>query len=298
MSLVLAIFLGILAYSVLNIGLVLEKKGADNVPPIEDTGAIQNVKNFFGNKIWLIGFLLTNLQWVIYFAAVALAPLSVIAPMLGFGLIVLAIFSRYYLKEKIEKVEIMSMGAIIGGITIIGITALEETPRTLEQMWGLFAQPSAMIFLLGISVAAGILCVYSIKGDFKLGAIIFGFAAGVGAGIGATFTKGASAGFSDLLGAAGNIVFWVMILLMLVGNVVSLVLLQVGFQKGKAVVVGPLFSVLGMILPVLAGVIIFGEWNAQTSLNIGLQVVGIIVIIVGIIILSFYSERKKSAENE
>ena len=298
LSYALAIFLGLLAYSVLNIGLVLEKKGADSLPLIENTSALQNVKNFFGSRVWLVGFILTNVQWFIYFAAVALAPLILIAPLMGFGLIVLAIFSRYYLKESIARVEIMSMGAIIGGIVLIGATAIEESPRTIEQMWGLFGQPFALIYLLGIGVAAGILCIYSARSNFKLGAIIFGFAAGVGAGVGATFTKGASPGFSDIIGAAGNIIWWVMILLMLLGNVLSLILLQVGFQKGKAVIVGPLFAVLGMILPVFAGVIIFGEWGEQDLLNIAVQIIGLIVIIIGITILSFYSEKKKQKSPE
>jgi len=300
LSLVLAICLGLLAFAILNIGLVLEKKGADSLPAIEDTSAWGNIKNFLGCKPWLIGFILTNVQWFIYFIAVSLAPLSVIAPLLGFGLVVLTIFSHFYLHEKIMRVELMGIGVIIVGIVLIGVTALPETNKySIEEMFSLFGAPGALIYLLGITLVAIILCGYSISKEYKFApAIVFGFASGVGAGIGGTFTKGISAGFDNILAAAGNGLWWIMLLLMLAGNVISMVLLQVGFQKGKAVIVGPIFSVLGMILPVFSGVIIFNEWASQTSSNIMLQIIGLIVITVGIIILSFYGEKKRTQSEQ
>jgi hypothetical protein len=46
---------------------------------------------------------------------------------------------------------------------------------------------------------------------------------------------------------------------MIAGNVFSLIFLQIGFPKGKAVIVAPIYSVRGMILPALSGLIILGE---------------------------------------
>jgi len=167
MSLVLAVFLGLLAFAIFNIGLVLEKKGADALPPIEDTSAIQNLKNFLGNKEWLIGFILTNVQWIFYLLALSMAPLSLIAPLLGFGIVVLTIFSHFYLHEKIQRVEITSIATIIAGIGLVGGAAVPETSRTIGEMFILFGAPMALIFLIGMTVAAGIPCVYSIKTEYK-----------------------------------------------------------------------------------------------------------------------------------
>ncbi len=296
MSQILAILLGLLAYAVLNIGLVLEKKGADTLPAIEATSAWGNMKNFLGCKIWLLGLILTSMQWVFLFWALALAPLSLITPLLGVGLAVLTIFSHFYLHETIKRIELMGIGIIIVGIALIGSTALPETSEyTVQEMFGLFGTAPALLFLLGISVAAALLCSYSILKEYKFApAIVFGFAAGVGAGIGGTFTKGMTSGFNNLSAAVGDITWWLMLLIMIAGNLFSLVFLQIGFQKGKAVIVAPIYSVLGMILPVLSGIIILGEWNTQPLVNIILQIVGLIVITVGIIILSFYGEKKKS----
>lgn len=295
MSQLLAILLGLLAYALLNIGLVLEKKGADSLPAIEATSAWGNMKNFLSCKIWLLGFILTALQWIFLFLALALAPLSLITPLLGFGLAILTIFSHFYLHETIKRIELMGIGIIIVGIALIGVTALPETSGyTIQEMFGLFGTAPAITFLVGISLVAAILCVYSILKEYKFApAIVFGFAAGVGMGIGGTFTKGMTSGFNNLSAAVGNIIWWIMFLIMVAGNVFSLVLLQIGFQKGKAVIVAPIYSVLGMILPALSGIIILGEWNKQPPGNIVLQIVGLIVITVGIIILSFYGEKKK-----
>ncbi len=298
MSLVLAIMLGLLAFAIFNIGLVLEKKGADSLPAIENTSAINNLKNFLGNKEWLIGFLLTNVQWIFYLIALSMAPLSLIAPMLGFGLVVLTIFSHFYLHEKIRRIEVASIGIIILGIVLVGITAVSETPKTIEQMFGLFGAPLAIVYLIGISIAAGIPCVYTVRSGYKFApAITFGIAAGIGAGVGASFSKGVSAGVENILAAAGNGLWWVMLAFMLAGNVISLVLLQIGFQKGKAIIVGPIFNVLGMIIPVFSGIIILGEWQGIDPLKLVFQIVGIIIIMGGIVVLSFYGEKKKQAED-
>ncbi|HUX99869.1 MAG TPA: DMT family transporter [Candidatus Deferrimicrobium sp.] len=256
------------------------------------------MRNFLGNKVWLVGFILTNVHWVILFLALSMAPLSLITPLLGFGLVVLAIFSHFYLHERIQQRELCGIGIIIGGIVLVGITALPDpTTYTIEEMFALFGTSPALIYLLDISFAAGILCFYSISKNYKFApALIFGFTAGVGGGIGATFTKVLSLGIDDIFAAVGNILWWICLIIMLAGNVVSLVFLNIGFQKGKAVIVGPIFSVLGMILPVFSGIIILAEWQAQTPLSIALQIIGLVIIALGIIILSFYRE-KKSAEN-
>ena len=73
----------------------------------------------------------------------------------------------------------------------------------------------------------------------------------------------------------------------------SRIFLQIGFPKGKTVIIAPIYSVRGMILPALSGIIILGEWNKQPPVNIILQILGLVVITIGISILSFYGEKKK-----
>jgi len=97
----LAIILGITAYSLLYIGLVLEKKGASMLPKIEGTGFFQNIKNLLTNKIWMLGLILTSNQWWLYAMALDLGSLSLVTPLLGVGLVVLVIFSYFYLKESV-----------------------------------------------------------------------------------------------------------------------------------------------------------------------------------------------------
>ncbi len=298
MSLIIAILCALLGYAMLNIGLVLEKKGADSLPLIEKTTMMQNIKNFLGNKVWLVGFILTNIHAVFIFIALAMAPISVIAPLLGFGLCVLTIFSHFYLHEKIKYVELIGIAIIGTGIILIGAAAPEGYVLTHAEMITKFLAPVSLIFLLIPIITAAILCIYSISKDYKLAAIVFGIAAGVGGGIGGTFTKAITAGvdmanLATLFEVIGNFSWWIMLISLLAGNVLSMVLLQIGFQKGKAVVVGPIYSVLAMILPVFAGLIILGEWNTLIPLFIVLQIVGLIAITIGIIILSFYGELKK-----
>jgi hypothetical protein len=42
--------------SIMNIGTVLQKKGVDSLPPMEQTNAKNNIKGVITNKIWVLGW--------------------------------------------------------------------------------------------------------------------------------------------------------------------------------------------------------------------------------------------------
>jgi hypothetical protein len=95
MSVFLGIIIAIIAYSMYNIGMALQKKAASSLPNIENTSLKGNLKNFLSNKIWLLGFIMATVQWYIYLIALPMAPLSVLSSMMGVGLVVLVVFSIF-----------------------------------------------------------------------------------------------------------------------------------------------------------------------------------------------------------
>jgi drug/metabolite transporter (DMT)-like permease len=294
----LAIILAITAYALLYIGLVLEKKGASMLPKIEGQGFFQNIKNFLTNKIWMLGLILTSIQWWLYAIALKEGSLSLVTPLLGVGLVVLVIFSFFYLKEPITKVELIAMTAVIIGVVILGTTNPNTEPEyTIEQANGFLAQPNSIIFIIILILGIIIPVLYSVSRKYKQADIIFGIASGIAAGLGNIFTKIMMTGIvnSDLLNSIlfiiTQIVWWLYVVFAIGGNTISMVLSQIGFQKGKSIVVTPLYSVFSLIIPVFGGVIIFSDW---VSLDIGIiiaKVISLVIIIVGVGILSFFSAK-------
>ena len=97
--LILAIFLQLISTSVNYIGMTIQKKAATKIPKIgPETGYRRSLKNLIINKAWVFGLGLNASSTFFAAGAFALASITIIQPLYGFGLIVLVIFIRFYLK--------------------------------------------------------------------------------------------------------------------------------------------------------------------------------------------------------
>ncbi|MHA1737220.1 MAG: DMT family transporter [Candidatus Heimdallarchaeota archaeon] len=300
----LAILLGSLAYAMLNIGLAIQKKGAAQLPDIENQGFFKNLKNFLTNKFWLIGFLLVNLQIIPFSIALTIGELSIVAPMMGVGLVALILFSVFYLKEKISAKEIIAIVIIIAGIVVLGATSINEpADYLLEDITNLLLNNGSIIFLVVATVLMFLLVIFSIVRKFALADIMFGIAAGIASGIGVIFTKGFMTGlkgnnFSEIWQSLKTSVvlwvWWFYLGLLLVYNIISTIFPQVGFQKGKAIVVTPLFAIAALLTPIIGGIIIFSEWDGLNPGILAAKIIAIVLVLIGVILLSLHSSRSKS----
>ena len=122
--LILAIFMQLFATSLNYIGMTIQKKAANSLPAIgSEAGLLASVKNFGGSKGWLFGYAINLISAFLSTAALSLAAISLIQPLYGFGLIVLVIFSRFYLKEEITRIDVFGVCLGILGVIVIGILA-------------------------------------------------------------------------------------------------------------------------------------------------------------------------------
>lgn len=304
----LAIFLGVLSYSMLNIGMGLQKKGAESLPKIEKQKVWQNLKNFFTNKTWLLGFVLVQAQWILLTMALDFAPISMITPLMSFGMVALVIFSFFFLKESISFIEIGGIIAIIIGIVILGVTnPEEEVLYTLDETIERFSNIWSIVFLVIIFVISIGLILISILRKFKNADILFGISAGITDALGAIFLKALMSGadFRDstiINDSVTSWVWWIFMITLIIFNGTATIYLQVAYQRGKAIIVAPIFAVLAMVVPVFAGIIIFNDWAIFVEQNmigkIIWKIAAFIIIIAGAIVLSVKSARTQQKENE
>lgn len=297
MSLLLGIGLAILAQVMFGIGLGLEKKGAAALPNIEETSVTQNVRNFASNKLWIAGFALTTIQWFVYVGALAHAPLSLVAPFAGVGTIVLVLFSRLWLDEPIEKLEGGAISLIVGGLVLVGLNSeQEETPPTLASMGSMLTSPESLVFIALIIVLVVGLSVFTVKSGYKHADLTLGTSSGLLAGLGGLFSKAFSSGLGDLGGALWTPAFYLFLVLAGAGTFGSMVMQNMGFQKGRAVIVGPLFAVLSIVTPAMAGIVIFSEWGGLTPAQVQFQIIGGAIVCLGFLILSWQGAIREEAE--
>jgi uncharacterized membrane protein len=290
----LAIILGCLCYAMLNISMVLQKKGASELPNLEDTAGSQNFKNFAKNKVWLTGFILLNLKDIPFFIALRYGPLSLVTPMAGVGLIVLVFFTKYYLKENIAKPMYLGIIITIIGIIIIGVTSgSEENVYTWEENLDIVVEPKSIITIIVIIICMFLPAIISKLMGFKYADVLFALAAGFSIALGNTFSK---IMVSGLPASLSQWQFYLTFAIMLGGNTAGVIFSQFGFQKGKAIIVAPIYSVCGIIIPSLVGIIMFNEFAGYDAMTINLKIIGFILTVIGVGILSFFNTKEEKSD--
>ncbi|NHJ05454.1 MAG: hypothetical protein EAX90_11555 [Candidatus Heimdallarchaeota archaeon] len=283
------------------IGMTIQKKAANSLPLIgEEAGFLKSIKNFALNKEWVFGFFLNFVSVVLSAISFALAAISMVQPFYGFGLIVLVIFTHFYLKEKITWLDLI--GVIIGiiGIVAIGISAVPSEQLYYTVVLEKFLDLRGILFLsifLGIAL---IFYIISEKTPKSVSIVFLVISSSIWTATSFIFYKAISAAVRDIgLIAAffgeGWSYTWSFILLIGFVSAIGLVMLNIAYQNGFCVIIVPIFSSIQVILPVLAGIIIFSEWMNYGTLTIIGQTIGIIIILISVIILSISNGKKEDA---
>lgn len=257
----------------LNIGFLLQKSDASNLPSIKSSNVLQTFLLVMKCRKWLLGTILTSTGWILFLIAISLAPLSVIAPLGNAGVLVLVVFAIIYLDEKLNFYEWIGLVIIIAGVILIPLFSPPLTAETL-------VFDSSFIIILTLVFIVSLLIIAIIQkriAPTKSGAFL-GIASGITAGLGAVYTKVLSLVFEEIF------LLLLVLTIFLIFQLISFLTLQTAFQRERATVVVPLFNSFSTLLPVIFGVLTFSE-----SIPIG-QMVGIILIVIGASALFQFSE--------
>src|SRR5262249_60333238 len=101
--------------------MVMQKIGADRMPRLALTLRQSGVyRAFLGSRIWLGGVLIMIAGWVIFLKAIANAPVSIVQPVLGFGLVILAVFFVVFLHERMRALGWGGVGVLDVVVGLIG----------------------------------------------------------------------------------------------------------------------------------------------------------------------------------
>ncbi|MHA1211473.1 MAG: DMT family transporter [Candidatus Heimdallarchaeota archaeon] len=298
-GLILAIFLQLISASVNFIGMTIQKKAATKIPEIsKETGFLKSIKNMLFNKAWMFGLALNSSSTLFAAGAFALASISVIQPLYGFGLIVLVIFIHFYLKERITRLDILGVIFGIAGIVIIGIIASPTEALDYTGMRDMFISTNSIVFFAIFSAVALIAYIVSEKTKKTTSLIFLVISSAIWTSTQNIFNKAvatavADLGFKGAFFGEAALYSWIFVLLFLFVSIIGIIMLNIAYQNGHGVIILPIWTAIQVIVPVLSGIIIFDEWNSASGLTIGITTLGIAVMLVSIIILSISNGRKE-----
>eukprot|EP00249_Psilotum_nudum_P005292 c18741_g1_i3 orf=348-1052(-) len=122
------VLLAILSAGGSTIGKVLQKKGTKGLPRLSLN--LRVMQAYILNCTWGSGFLLDIFGALLMLKAVSQAPISIVQPVSGCGLAVLAVFSHFYLHEAMNPLD--WLGVIIAIVGTIGVGMIGEGQRPSE----------------------------------------------------------------------------------------------------------------------------------------------------------------------
>jgi hypothetical protein len=257
---VIALGLALAAVSAvaINGGYRLQHTAASALPPLSLRRPLRSLSSLVGNRRWLLGFLGGIAGWVLYVAALKVAPLSIVQAASAGGIGVLALGSA-----RLEAREQIGVGAALGGLLLLAASlgAHAETGHGVA--------PAVAAWLAASALTAAVVA-RALPGGAGLGT-----AAGVLYAAGDVATKAAVGGGARL--------WFVPALLACHG--VAFVCMQLAFQRGGRLATAGLAVLWTNALPIVAGTVLFSE-SLPGGWRGGARIAAFALVVAGAVALS------------
>lgn len=287
-SLPLAILYGTLSAVALCLGKGFQKYGVDSLSQPRLWLTREHGPRF---AMWLLGTGGIVASTFLLFTACAYGPVTLAAALSGTGLVALAIFATVVLGERPSPAELAGIAAIVAGTALTGYfqpasaTVADSGVAVQPILVGRLATFSAIT--IGGSIVGLLYAVYS--GSSHAG-VVLGSVSGYCGGISVLFQKGAMLHcacddlFADVPAVLRNPFFYPFV----VFGVLDFVTTQIALKRARAVTVVPCYQSFYMLVPIVGGMIGYGERLAWP------QLFGLAWLLAGVVLVSRYLARESA----
>lgn len=284
---IISLFSGFVSFALYNLGFAFEKKAIKKLPEEKKNNTKLMLKSILTDKLWLFGLFLTIASIGFYYVALLWAPLSAIAPLSGFGIIVLIIYAHIDLKETIKKFELGGFVLILGGITGSSyITSLGENSLSWIE-WKEFSHSwPSFIMIIGSIIVAVIFTFLPVLFKRKIQPFDIAIFAGIIAGLQSIVIKGIAIWTTDTSWNVDLVIAIFYVIGFLTTALLSTGSLQFAFKEGQVSNIMAVYNGVMTVFPIFFGGFILGEWNLLNILQKAFLGLSICLTLIGIIILS------------
>lgn len=265
----IAFALALLSTTLTSLAYLREHKAAAALPALSLRRPLQSLRLLLTDRGWLLGFAMESGGFLLYAAALALAPLALVQSIAAGGIGLLA-----FLSVRLTGGRLGSRRLIGVVVAVLGLVALAISLANGSGGEGHSGSTLAvLVWIFGTAVLAGAVIVI---GRPTLGAAVANaLAGGLFFSVGDISTKLATQG-------GARIAFVVPLIL---GYTLGTTLLQLGYQAGPALTVAGLATLLTNVLPILAGTIVLEEPVPSGALG-ALRVLAFVAVTVGAVLLA------------
>ncbi|KAJ1476562.1 hypothetical protein T484DRAFT_1965425 [Baffinella frigidus] len=267
-----------------NLGKVCQKRGTQDLPLLQFKGNV--LRTYLGSPWWVAGLGLDVSGALMTLVALALAPVSVVQPILGCGLAFVAIFSHYLTSDHLRTFDWAACFVCVAGT--IGIGASSEEGSGHEEMFLLVGV--LLLCFFALVVAASEVMARSRMLHLEVASSI---SAGVCFGLSACSTRCGLRIASDLALSGGAAAGLASLVAGILGVAGSVVLSSSGFfcqtrglKDGRAIVVVAYSNLVALLVAVVFGIFALSEPLPHSTAGLVGRAASLLCLVAGSFALS------------
>ena len=241
MQLAIGLTLAMISAVAVNWAYAREHDAAAAMPRFTPRRPLQFVSLLLGDRRWVTGFATETAGWLVYVAALRLAPISLVQAVCASGIAVLALASAHGHPRALARHERLAVAVAIAGLFLLSLSLVSSHQSDHPPEW--------TTVLLWLGVSSGAAAALALFGAGLARAAALGLAAGL-------FFAGGD--ISAKLVVYGGV--WLAAVLSLVAcYALGTSVLQGSFQHGDALTGAGLATLATNAVPIAAGFVVFGE---------------------------------------
>jgi hypothetical protein len=239
-----------------------EHTAANELPPVSARRPVASARALVASRAWLAGFGLETAGWLVYLAALRLAPLALVQTVGAAGIAVLALVQSRGRVWLLSRREQLATASVVAGLVLLGVSLVGTHPEGRQPHWA-----AALVWLGACAGAAAILTLVRTR---LTTAVALGLGAGLLFAIGDISAK--------LVVHGGG---WLLLVVLLIGGyALGSLELQAAFQHGDALTAAGMATLTTNAVPIAAGVVLLRE-ELPGGAQGGLQVAAFATLVLG-----------------
>jgi hypothetical protein len=263
-----ALVLALVSTTLISLAYLREHAAVGSLPALSLRRPLRSARLLLGSREWLAGFAMESSGFLLYVAALALAPLALVQSVAAGGIGILAIASARLGRRRLSSRERWGAGVSVAGLLFLSLSLIGGGDNS--SAGSLF---EIGLWLGGTCAAAGL--VLTVGRPFLGVAAADGIAGGLLFSCGDISTKLATQGGARVAFA----------LLAILGYLLGTSLLQIGYQRGAALTIAGIATLLTNALPIAAGPVLLDETLPGGVLGV-LRILAFATVIAGAILLA------------
>jgi hypothetical protein len=268
LKIALALVVALVSTTLTNIAYLRQHDAAAALPALSLRRPLHSIRALFTDRSWLVGFTLESAGFALYVVALALAPLTLVQSVAAGGIGILAYVSARLGGRRLARHELIGVAISVFGLFMLAVSLAGAGPeQTSASLFEILLWLAATAGAAGLALALG--------SKFGAMAVAEGIAGGLFFSIGDISVKVATEG-----GIRSTLVIGV-----IAGYALGTAFLQLGYQKGGALTVAGLATLLTNALPIAAGTVVLGE-PVPSGVYGGLRILAFVAVVAGAILLA------------